>query len=1159
MVEISHAPRVSLIQDDKERSSVTCYAPCAKQATRHKCRQSERKKRQLDMKKRFSKKTKLVKKQAWICLVLGLAIILASGTKVALAEWREPDLPPVDEQSRFFAPISTGGENQAKQGYLQLDPTYDPTKESSLMFGQEKPLDVKGEGALFSVPYVYSDVLRVDTDTLYVDSVNDWVGIGVSEFDYDASGDWPYRQRISFNNSAVESTLTNFPVMIHIDSSNFDFWNNTAIQDGRNEVRFTDSDSVTELDFHFESFDHTADDAIAWVEIPELRPDNTNYIYLYYGLSGADSGEDEAGTYDNNYVMVHHLQETDIDDDDDDIKDIKDSTINKNDGATAGSELEKDDQGPGQVDGSIFFHQGIPPEREYVKIENNLTLDTPTVTVEAWVKRETIDEQHHIIYADDSGFADDRLHSLIFNIADDNKLWFWFGNKDGNARAIGWSVGTVADKEWHHVAVVRDHGNKRFAFYIDGDQDNGGWIDYSLGDIYSLGGNDMWIGGVRYYDGTIWHLFNGRMDEVRVSNTARSADWLSTVYRSESDPLFSSWGVQEVGRVTGEKFVVYGGTVLVGTDTASINGVAVSGYGQDGAIAGVGIYGEAGITGTAGVYGLRSAAGGQGVKGESDSNAGVKGESYGGYGIYGVTSDQADAAIYAQNIGSGWAGYFDGRLGAGSDVVANRFLPTHLQKSLIPFTSGQLISTYQSNEWFVYTNQIQSAFDGSNIWVSADFFSDDPYSEIMKFRASDGKQLLGVPTPISNDLGNIASIIYDGTNIWASDLAGHITKRDGVTGERIGPRYDVGTDRDRIRSIIVSTENGKKYIWAVLNSWDGNENDRIVKIDADDPNTREYISLWNGAEPNSLTYDGNNVWVNLTRSVLKIDAENPPVSLTVDDDIDRLGNGAYYQSIVFDGEYIWTVGHNWADFAGGNQYIDRFWAEDPFDDRHPHLTISVSDLLETELEPIFGAGTPARNVHAKGISFDGTYIWATVSRDPGFLFTIPASINTEDTTQIDYGFHPTSINDPYYLTFDGTYMWASSYDSPGGVGTPDHVYIDKIFTGTGLGHTDLNTVVNLDPTAAQAGSINVSGSAEVSSDLTVGADLDVEENAWGGSDETVAVSGTANCPNGYFIKGIILDSNSKISDIICSGLQVSLSVGGRFIDQRRRACALLSQ
>jgi len=58
--------------------------------------------------KRIKQKIKLVKKQALVCLALALAVVIASGTNVALAEWREPESAPMSEQlsaplERLFA------------------------------------------------------------------------------------------------------------------------------------------------------------------------------------------------------------------------------------------------------------------------------------------------------------------------------------------------------------------------------------------------------------------------------------------------------------------------------------------------------------------------------------------------------------------------------------------------------------------------------------------------------------------------------------------------------------------------------------------------------------------------------------------------------------------------------------------------------------------------------------------------------------------------------------------------------------------------------------------------------------------------------------------------------------------------------------------------
>ena len=127
----------------------------------------------------FKKKIKLVKRQALVCLIFALAIVIVFGAKVAFAEWREPDSTPPGGD--FYAPLTIGAENQAKKGYLQLDPEYNPTENNSLLFGRDLPLDVKGTGARFSAPYVYHNILTVDTDTLFADAINDqWVGIGTT-------------------------------------------------------------------------------------------------------------------------------------------------------------------------------------------------------------------------------------------------------------------------------------------------------------------------------------------------------------------------------------------------------------------------------------------------------------------------------------------------------------------------------------------------------------------------------------------------------------------------------------------------------------------------------------------------------------------------------------------------------------------------------------------------------------------------------------------------------------------------------------------------------------------------------------------------------------------------------------------------------------------
>ncbi len=113
---------------------------------------------------------------AGITVIIGVACVIIP--QAVQAVWLEPDSTPTNEQ--FDAPITAGSENQTKKGYIELDPDYSPTDETSFSFGPERPLHVHGEGARFDVPTTYSDILTVDTDTLYANAIYDWVSIGTT-------------------------------------------------------------------------------------------------------------------------------------------------------------------------------------------------------------------------------------------------------------------------------------------------------------------------------------------------------------------------------------------------------------------------------------------------------------------------------------------------------------------------------------------------------------------------------------------------------------------------------------------------------------------------------------------------------------------------------------------------------------------------------------------------------------------------------------------------------------------------------------------------------------------------------------------------------------------------------------------------------------------
>src|SRR3990167_10427121 len=120
---------------------------------------------------------------------------------------------------------------------------------------------------------------------------------------------WNYTQKITIGSTALgmSGNQTDFTIAVHVPSSNTNFW--AGVKADGTDVRFTSSDGSTLLKFEIESFDNTGDDAWYHVKVPSLLSASDTDIYLYYGNSGATSGEDITNTWDSDFRAVYHLNQ----------------------------------------------------------------------------------------------------------------------------------------------------------------------------------------------------------------------------------------------------------------------------------------------------------------------------------------------------------------------------------------------------------------------------------------------------------------------------------------------------------------------------------------------------------------------------------------------------------------------------------------------------------------------------------------------------------------------------------------------------------------------------------------------------------------------------------------------------------------------------------
>jgi hypothetical protein len=97
---------------------------------------------------------------------------------------------------------------------------------------------------------------------------------------------WIYRKSISVGNSGSE--LTNEDVLVTIDTETL--INASKLQSDCDDLRFTDSDESTALDYWVEGGCDTSATQV-WVRIPTL-PSGGKTIYVYYGNSEAVNAEE---------------------------------------------------------------------------------------------------------------------------------------------------------------------------------------------------------------------------------------------------------------------------------------------------------------------------------------------------------------------------------------------------------------------------------------------------------------------------------------------------------------------------------------------------------------------------------------------------------------------------------------------------------------------------------------------------------------------------------------------------------------------------------------------------------------------------------------------------------------------------------------------------
>ncbi|MCK4614481.1 MAG: DUF2341 domain-containing protein, partial [Thermoplasmata archaeon] len=338
------------------------------------------------------------------------------------------------------------------------------------------------------------------------------------------NSNWLYRKKITIDHTNVDSTLTDFPVLVKIDStSDLDF--SKVEGSSGQDIRFTSTGTPpSEYKYEIERWDNSNNLAEIWVKIPSVSSGTDTEFYMYYGNSGASDGQDAANVWDTNYVAVWHLGE-------DPTGTIYDSTSNNNDGTTYGSMTSSD-----LIDTKIGKGLDLDGTDDYIQwpLNNGLDITGNQITLSGWARTPSggVDNDEALINKVGSGYPYMLGMQDSTGAQDLHNFRVYNGNKQVRIQPA-----SVPVNEWVYLAGRYD-GSNCYA-YVNGLQVG---TDTLTGNI---------VTGTAVYSGrrSDTRRYEGDMDELRVSNIARSAEWIKASYYSESNNLltYSSQQMYKIG------------------------------------------------------------------------------------------------------------------------------------------------------------------------------------------------------------------------------------------------------------------------------------------------------------------------------------------------------------------------------------------------------------------------------------------------------------------------------------------------------------------------------------------------------------------------------------------------------------------------------------
>ena len=337
------------------------------------------------------------------------------------------------------------------------------------------------------------------------------------------------RKSITIDASRVSgsSDLTDFPMLVSFTDTDLatvanggDVTNSSGF-----DIVFTESDGTTQLDHEILAYEPATGTYLAFVKVANLMAISDTELWMYYGNAAVSADPSSSNTWDANYQAVLHLQESGNGSDNEFI----DATTNANHGtggglAGAGTASGTPSRTIGKFGFAQDFNDATSPQN-HIRLGPVNDASWNSVTVQAWIN------------ADDTG--DDRIFGKSWGTGSNNQTWLLRKNSSSIGSRMrtnsnnngGFDPFNYSTSTWYLAAVTWDASDNQLRVYVNGIERGNTTLNGT--NLYASPPiSQPTLGNTATLD----RGFDGQLQEARLSNVARSADWLLTEFNNQDDP-----------------------------------------------------------------------------------------------------------------------------------------------------------------------------------------------------------------------------------------------------------------------------------------------------------------------------------------------------------------------------------------------------------------------------------------------------------------------------------------------------------------------------------------------------------------------------------------------------------------------------------------------